>query len=158
MFLISACLNNINVRYNKKLLNFYHPIIPYLNNKKRLLIACPETIANLPTPRPPAEIIYGNGYDVLRKKAKVFTNMGDDVTQYFLDGAFKVLEIVKKFSVKIAIFTEKSPSCGVHYIYDGTFTGNLKNGCGVTTALLKLNGVKVFSQHQIDEVRKIFFN
>ena len=37
----------------------------------------------------------------------------------------------------------KSQSCGVAAIYDGRFSGKLKPGAGVTSALLMQNGIEV---------------
>ena len=41
------------------------------------------------------------------------------------------------FNCTEAILKLKSPSCGIKQIYNGTFTGKLRDGLGVTAALLK---------------------
>ena len=38
---------------------------------------------------------------------------------------------------------KRSPSCGVKQRYDGTFTGTLVDGAGVTAQLLMENGFRV---------------
>jgi len=43
----------------------------------------------------------------------------------------------------VAIMKDFSPSCGCGEIYDGTFTGKRRKGFGVTSALLKLSGLKI---------------
>lgn len=43
--------------------------------KEDTVLICPEVLGGLPTPRPSAEIIGGNGDDVLDGKAKVITKM-----------------------------------------------------------------------------------
>ena len=48
----------------------------------------------------------------------------------------------------------KSPSCGKDYIYDGTFSGNLIKGDGVTVSILKKNGIKVFTENEIELLLK----
>ena len=44
---------------------------------------------------------------------------------------------------------ERSPSCGSGTIYDGTFTGGLTAGDGVTAALLRENGITVYGESEI---------
>ena len=75
-----------------------------------------------------------------------------DVTKNYRDGALKVLEIAKRNNVSYAIFKERSPSCGVHQIYDGTFSRNVISGKGFTTELLEQNGIKVYSDEEIQEL------
>ena len=45
---------------------------------------------------------------------------------------------------------ERSPSCGSGRIYDGTFSGCLTSGDGVTAALLKENGIAVYGESEIE--------
>ena len=52
---------------------------------------------------------------------------------------------------KAILKEEKSPSCGVYKIYDGFFTGKLRYGSGVTTELLKENGIKVFNEYDLEK-------
>jgi uncharacterized protein YbbK (DUF523 family) len=62
--------------------------------------------------------------------------------------------MAKEFNIRLAILKEKSPSCGVHLIYDGNFTSTLLPGSGVTAALLKENGISVFSENEINLIEK----
>lgn len=117
--------------------------------KDRLLPVCPEQLGELPIPRPPAEITGGNGQDVLDGRACVKTKTGQDVTANFLLGARKVLAVARNHKITCAIFKERSPSCGSRYVYDGTFSGKLIKGCGVTTALLRKNDIEVFSEEDL---------
>lgn len=91
----------------------------------------------------PAEIVGGDGGDVLDGKAQVLNMDGKDVTAEFVKGATMVLGIAKSVGARDALLIEKSPSCGCGEIFDGTFSGKFKIGDGVTTALLKRNGIKV---------------
>lgn len=100
----------------------------------------------LATPRPPAEITDGDGYDVLDGNARVIRPNGEDVTEQFLRGAEETLRIAPLVIPDLVIFKDHSPSCGVTAIYDGTFTETLRNGIGVTTALLMRHGFKVVSE------------
>jgi len=100
-------------------------------------------LSGLPTPRPPAEIQGGDGRDVLEGRARVVNIEGKDVTAEFLAGAQKALRIAQRRGIKEAVLKARSPSCGVGQIYDGSFSGRLREGDGVTTALLKRGGIIV---------------
>lgn len=146
MILCSACLLGIECNYRGGS-NFNSRVLRLLD-KNILLPVCPEQLGGLPTPRENAEII-GDGYMVLDGKGKVITFSGKDVTQYFVKGAMETLKIVKLYGIGSAILKQCSPSCGSGKIYDGTFSERLVSGDGVTAALLKRNGVKVFSEEDI---------
>ena len=80
---------------------------------------------------------------------------GSDVTQAFVNGAKKALEIAKAQGVKVAVLKANSPSCGSGIIYDGTFTGKKVSGYGVAAKLLMENGIKVYSEQDIEEIKKL---
>ena len=104
---------------------------------------CPECLGGLEIPRPPAEILGGDGEDVLNGRARVKDLSGRDVTEQFLKGAYAALEIAKSAGAGTALLKSKSPSCGAGEIYDGSFTGMLRGGNGVAAALLKKEGIEV---------------
>lgn len=137
MKLCSACLLGLKTRYDGK--GLPNDKVIALSKKEVLIPVCPEQLGGLPTPRESAERV---GKKVLRKS-------GEDVTGNFLMGAEEVLEIAKLFDIKEAIFKQNSPSCGCGKIYDGTFSGKLIEGDGVTTELLKKNGIKVVSEEEL---------
>jgi len=140
--LVSACFLGINCKYdgtsnkNEKILKLTKDFI--------LIPVCPEILGGLPTPREPAE----------QKEKRVITRSGKDITKYFEKGAKEVLKIVKILKIKKAILKQKSPSCGCGKIYDGTFSGKLIKGDGVTAKLLKKNKVKVFTEENFEEIFK----
>lgn len=109
----------------------------------KVKVVCPECLANLPSPRCPSEIAGGEGIDVLAGKAKVVSQDGEDRSKEFLDGANKTLVIAKACGAQRAYLKSKSPSCGCGRIYDGSFSGKLRQGDGVAAALLKQNGIIV---------------
>ena len=81
----------------------------------------------------------------------VVTNKeGVSVDREFRAGAAKALAIAKENGVELAILQSRSPSCGVKEIYDGTFSGCLVNGNGITSDLLLKNGVKVINESELD--------
>ena len=107
---------------------------------------CPEQLGGLSTPRYPAEIVGGDGFDVLDGQAKVIDAQGNDVTQEFIDGAHRALNVALTIAAETAIFKRCSPSCGSDLIYDGSFKGNRRNGVGVTSALLIRSGISVTTE------------
>ncbi|MDO0953622.1 DUF523 domain-containing protein [Mammaliicoccus sciuri] len=144
MIVISACLVGEKVRYdgNHELDLFYKNLI----DEKKAISICPEILGGLQVPREPAEIIGGDGYDVWNDQAKVMTVTGRDVTIQFKEGAKRALSIIKDLNANTVILKSDSPSCGSTVIYDGTFTGNKKEGVGVTTALFTLNDINVYDE------------
>lgn len=150
--LISACLAGDRVRYDGKLMPLSDILLSRWHQKGMLVKICPEVSGGLTIPRPEAQILNGNGQDVLEGKAKVMDIQGHDVTHSFIRGAEYTLSQFEKYHIRVAVLKERSPSCGVHHIYDGRFNSSLIPGCGVTTAMLRQNGVKVFSENELDQV------
>ncbi|RSD26880.1 DUF523 domain-containing protein [Mesobacillus subterraneus] len=144
MILVSSCLAGLEVRYNGT---------HCLNSKIRQMIAenkavavCPELLGGFSTPREPAEIVGGDGNDVLDMKAKVIERSGRDVTELYIKGAYNTLRIAQELQVDTVVLKEFSPSCGSSSIYNGEFQGKKISGDGVNAALLKRNGIKVVSE------------
>lgn len=129
-YLISACLVGENVRYDGK--NCLHVATG------QAVMICPEVSGGLNTPRLPAEIFGGDGEDVLNGRAKVLDTSGNDVSDAFILGATKALQLAQQHQVTHVILKANSPSCGSKLIYDGTFSGQKILGQGITTALLNL--------------------
>lgn len=142
-----------NCKYNGG--NNYNSEIAALVSRQKLIPICPEQLGGCPTPRLPAEIQQGSGKDVLCGKAKVIRKDGVDVSSEFIKGAEEVLNIAKQMNVKVAILKAKSPSCGKGIIYDGSFSGTTKTGNGVTTDILKANGIEVISEEEINRLRSL---
>lgn len=145
MKLISACLLGIKCAWDGQDIYKSDKAIEFLNSEM-LMPVCPEQLGGLKTPRAPQEIQGGTGEDVLDGKCKVLNIDGEDVTQKFINGAEETLKIVKLFHIEEFIGKSRSPSCGCGQIYDGTFSPKLIDGDGVTTALLKRNGIRVISE------------
>lgn len=111
--------------------------------EKGAVCICPELLGGLSIPREPAEIVGGDGYDVLDGRAKVMSVGGKDVTAEYIAGAEEALRLCRENRVTHALLKANSPSCGCGCIYDGSFTGNKKVGDGVTAALFKRHGIAV---------------
>lgn len=149
--LLSACLLGDPVRYDGKSKTLQHSILDQLLAEDRVISFCPEVAGGLPVPRAAAEIHAGDGAAVIAKLARVKTQEGTDVSEYFLSGAQQALALCRQYEITVAVLTELSPSCGSNQIYDGSFTRSTIPGSGVTGALLVQNGIKVFNQHQLEE-------
>ncbi|MGE5544059.1 MAG: DUF523 domain-containing protein [Bacillota bacterium] len=144
MIMVSACLAGINCKYNGE--NNHCPsLCTYLTSHPHFLV-CPETMGCLPIPRMPAEIQGGDGNDVLDGRARVITSRGEDVTGAFINGAYACWELARLNQVKLAVLKSHSPSCGCGEIYDGSFSRRRLPGDGVTTALLRRNGIRVITE------------
>ena len=140
MILISACLIGINCRYDGS--NIFNDELIKKFKAEGFIPVCPEQLGGLPTPRPCASIQNGTGVEVITGKAKVIDVNGKDVTKEFLKGAQESLKIAKLLGIKKAILKENSPSCGVNST-NSDF--NKINGSGVFTAMLKSEGIIIFS-------------
>jgi len=140
MKLCSACLLGIKCRYDGK--SKPNKRVIELSRKEVLIPVCPEQLGGLPTPREQAE----------QRGNKVITKSGKDVTQNFRKGAKEVLKLAKLFGIKKVILKQRSPSCGCGQIYDGTFSGRIIKGDGVTTTLLKKNKIKVISEEDLTKI------
>lgn len=141
MDIASACLIGRKCRYDGEARE--DPEVKKMYDEGKIKPVCPECLAGLKIPRCPQEIEGGDGNDVLEGKAKVMGKDGSDRTKEVIIGAKRMLAEAKKCGAKKAYMKSKSPSCGLTVIYDGTFTGKLRPGIGVASALLLKNGVNV---------------
>jgi uncharacterized protein YbbK (DUF523 family) len=137
MKLCSACLLGLKCRYDGK--SKPHEKVINLATKETLIPVCPEQLGGLSTPRKPAE----------QKSGQVITEDGEDVTANFENGAKQVLGLAKLYNIKSAILKQRSPSCGCGQIYDGTFSGAIIEGNGITTKFLKENGIEVLTEDDL---------
>ena len=138
--LISACLLGIPCRYDGKAKP--QPWAEALAARHDLVPVCPEQLGGLPTPRAPSE----------RRGDRVVMNTGADVTEQYRRGAACALRLYQLLGCKAAVLKERSPSCGCGAVYDGTFTGTLTAGDGVTAALLQAHGIRVLGESQVLEL------
>lgn len=150
--LVSACLLGETIRYHGGHAQCEHPALERWVTEGRVLSLCPEVAGGLPTPRPPSEVAdAAGGAAVLAGQARVIEKTGGDVTAQFLTGARLAQALVRKHGIRVAILKEGSPTCGSSYTHDGRFLGVHIPQPGVTTAMLLQEGVRVFSEAQLDE-------
>lgn len=139
--IVSACLAGVPCRYDGGSLTDARVAEAVADGVAVSL--CAELLGELPTPRPSAEIVGGDGYDVLDGRARVVEAGGRDVTGAYVAGALAVADRAVAIGARRAILQERSPSCGSARVYDGTFSGLLVDGVGVTAAALRRRGVVV---------------
>ena len=142
--LISRCLLGEKCRYDGKSKPLPAETLQALRDRYALIPVCPEVLGGLPTPRTPSE----------RQGARVVMKTGEDVTAEYRRGAEAALRAAQENHVCAAVLKERSPSCGRGEIYDGTFTGTLTEGNGVTAQLLLENGFTVYGESEIEALCK----
>ena len=134
--LISACLMGFECKYSGGSNKLSDEALARLKAQYRLIPVCPETAGGLPVPRDPSE----------RLGDKVVSSKGKDVTAEFNKGADVALTLAKRYGCKKALLKRNSPSCGGEFIYDGSFSGTLIPGEGVTAELLRAEGLEIMGE------------
>ena len=137
--MVSACLVGVNCKYNGG--NNWNEKVLQLIEGNKVVTVCPEQMGGLSTPRVPSEICNGI---VTAKDGRV-------VDREFRKGAARCFEIAIREQPDLIVLQSRSPSCGVKQRYDGSFSGKLVDGSGVTAELLIKNGFRVIDVEDIDE-------
>ena len=140
--MVSACLTGENCKYNGG--NNRNERVLQLMKENKVIAVCPEQMGGLPTPRVPSEI----------REGVVTAKDGRIVDAQFRAGAAKCLEIAKREKPDLIVLQSRSPSCGVNQRYDGTFTGTITDGAGVTAQLLMENGFRCMDVEDLVQVRE----
>ena len=140
MILVSACLLGCACRYDGQ--SKPYPLAMELARQGCAVPVCPEQLGGLTTPRLPSE----------RRGEQVVMRDGRDVTAEYRRGAEEALRLAELYGCRAAVLKERSPSCGCGRIYDGTFTGTLRPGDGVTAEVLKASGIQVLGESEIEQV------
>ena len=134
--LVSACLLGFECKYSGGSNKLSDEYIAQLKEKYRLIPVCPETAGGLPVPRDPSE----------RLGDKVISSKGKDVSAQFNKGAKIALYLARRYGCKKALLKRNSPSCGGEFIYDGSFSGALIPGEGVTAERLRAEGLEILGE------------
>ena len=142
--LVSACLLGKACRYDGASRPCAHII--ELKERHTIIPVCPEVMGGLPTPRPASEI---------QADGRLVNILGKDVTAEYHRGAEAVLALAREHGATVAILKEKSPACGKGRIYDGSFTGTLRDGNGVCAELLLQNGIRVLGETEREAIENL---
>ena len=137
MYIVSSCLLGMNCKYNGGN-NYSEKVTNFLKDKSYIL-ACPEQLGGLQTPRPRCELVEG----------RVMDENGIDRTIAFEKGVEETLKIVEMANCTHAILQRRSPSCGVYTVYDGTFCGQLIPGMGMAASALKEAGLILITENDL---------
>lgn len=140
--LVSACLLGFECKYCGGSNFIGGDALAALKEKYRLIPVCPETAGGLPTPRDPSE----------RRDGGVYSCKGRDVTAEFSKGADTAVWLAGRYGCTKALLKAQSPSCGSGIIYDGSFSGTLVPGDGLTTEKLRTAGVSVFTENELQRL------
>lgn len=137
---MSACL--LGVRCNHEGEANTSEAVVALGGRYRLVPVCPETAGGLPTPRPAAEI---------QPDRRVVTGDGADVTDAYRRGAANAVRVARATGAAAAVLKARSPSCGCHEVYDGSFTRTRVPGEGITARALRQAGVRVYDEDDVEQ-------
>lgn len=130
---VSACLLGENCKYSGGN-NRCEELVEALRGYE-VIPVCPEVLGGLGTPRPPAELVDG----------VVLTRDGGSVDETYRVGALRALELIQRAGgCDMAVLQPRSPSCGVHHVYDGSFSGQLVPGAGVFAHMLGEHGISCY--------------
>lgn len=136
--LVSSCLLGLNCRYSGGACP--SEAVKRLADHFGLIPVCPEQMGGLPTPRSPVELRDG----------RAVCRSGEDVTEFFQRGAEEALKLAELFHCRYAILKSKSPSCGFGSIYDGTFSGAMTNGEGVSAGVFRRAGIILLNEENAE--------
>lgn len=133
--LVSACLLGENCKYNGG--NNYDSRVAAFVKDKEVIPVCPERI--LGCPRIPMEIANG-----------ILTNRNGEVVDAKVRSAVaEILDSIRDQYIDCAVLKSRSPTCGVHQVYDGTFSGKLVDGSGVLAQALKEAGIRLIDAEDL---------
>lgn len=136
---ISACLLGENCKYNGG--NNWDPKVVAFAEGKEVIRVCPEVLSGLGVPRIPIEIRNGI----------VTRQDGIEVDDAIRAAVAQILEQLQGEDIQCAVMKARSPTCGVHQVYDGTFTGTLIDGAGVLARALLDAGYTVYDNEELEE-------
>ena len=134
--LVSACLLGENCKYSGG--NNYREAVAQYVKDHEVIPVCPEVAAGLGIPRTPIEIRDG----------KVVSRDGNSVDSAIRGAVEQILRQLPQ-DIDCCILKARSPTCGVHQIYDGTFTGTLTDGAGVLAQALMDAGYRVLDDEEL---------
>ena len=135
--MVSACLLGRNCKYNGGN-NYSEKTVEFVKDQE-VIEVCPEVLAGLGIPRIPIEIVDG----VLRDRD------GNEKDTVLREAIAKILKQIEGEEIQCAILKSRSPTCGVRQVYDGTFSGTLRDGAGLFAQALMDAGIKVIDVEEL---------
>ena len=135
--MVSACLLGRNCKYNGGN-NYNEKTVEFVKDKE-VIEVCPEVLAGLGIPRIPIEIVDG----VLRDRD------GVEKDTVLREAIARILKQIEGEEIECAILKSRSPTCGVRQVYDGTFSGTLRDGAGLFAQALMDAGIRVIDVEEL---------
>ncbi|MGN0746902.1 MAG: DUF523 domain-containing protein [Aristaeellaceae bacterium] len=139
---VSACLMGRKCKYSGGD-NLCPAVRDYVAGQE-VIPVCPETRCGMPAPRPPVEMREGRLIDC----------HGRDVDALYREGVALTMADIAGKDVTLAILQPRSPTCGVHAVYDGSFTGRLIPGRGVLAQALVDKGIPIMDAEDLIRAAK----
>ena len=136
---VSACLLGRNCKYNGG--NNDDPRVAAFVEGREVIEVCPEVLAGMGIPRIPMEI----------KDGRLVNREGVDVDAPNRRAVEAILEQLRGEDIDCVILKSRSPTCGVHQVYDGTFTGTLVDGMGIFARALRDAGYRVVDAEDLTD-------
>lgn len=137
--LVSACLIGEDCKYNGGN-NLSAAVMSFLRGKEYVAV-CPELAAGMPVPRPAVEIVNGIVTDV----------HGKVVDAAYRQGVARIMAQICDEDISCAVLQSRSPTCGVHQVYDGSFTKTLRDGQGIFAAALAAKHIPLIDAEELEE-------
>lgn len=135
--LVSACLLGENCKYNGG--NNHCPQVIAFTEGKDVIPVCPEMEAGYGCPRTPIEIVDG----------VLFDKNGNNVDAPMRKAIEGILQRIQNEDIACAVLKSRSPTCGVRQVYDGTFSGTLRDGMGLFAQALQGAGIPVIDSEEV---------
>ena len=134
---VSACLLGENCKYSGGN-NYCQKVVDFVQGREVIRV-CPEVAAGMGIPRAPIEIVNGI----------VMDRDGNNVDALLRTAVADILEKLEAEQVSCAILKSRSPTCGVKQVYDGSFSGVLRDGSGILAQALKDAGYDVIDSEDV---------
>jgi uncharacterized protein YbbK (DUF523 family) len=110
---ISVCQFGGKVRYNGK----GQDVTRLIGRERADFIwhpVCPEVMSGMGVPRKPVSLRSGNGDDFWAGRADIKSRDGVNMNDWMREGALASLAMLNRAGVRVYVFMEGSPSCGVY--------------------------------------------
>lgn len=134
---VSACLLGENCKYSGGN-NFNQAVAEFVRGYE-VIPVCPERRCGMPSPRPRVEILHG----------RLIDEFGKDVDELYRRGVADTIADLGDEPIDLAILQPRSPTCGVHEVYDGTFSGKRVPGQGALAEALRARKITVLEPDEL---------
>jgi len=134
---VSACLLGENCKYSGGN-NYCQKVVDFMQGREVIRV-CPEVAAGMGIPRTPIEIVNGI----------VMDRDGNNVDAILRAAVAEILKSLEGEQIACAVLKSRSPTCGVKQVYDGSFSGVLRDGSGILAQALKDAGYTVIDSEDV---------